>query len=200
LGELESIKGLMRRQYQTPEGEDDLQAIEGIGPKIASLLRNADIKTFERLSETSLGELTRLLESGGPRFGLADPLTWAEQAALLFNGEFVAFEQLKEELIGGVRREAQAAPAAAVPAAAGSAGSRPAGDHPVDGPHDVTPDGSSASSAGGTPLSDGPLFDAAMAAPGEGGDGGEGDAGDAGGEGRGRQHDAAGAAAAGTAG
>src|SRR5690606_39763116 len=116
LGELESIKGLMRRQYQTPEGEDDLQAIEGIGPKIASLLRNADIKTFERLSETSLGELTRLLEAGGPRFGLADPLTWAEQASLLHGGDYVGFEQLKEELINGVRRDAQALQAANQPA------------------------------------------------------------------------------------
>jgi predicted flap endonuclease-1-like 5' DNA nuclease len=134
--ELDAAKGLMRRQYQTPEGTDDLQAIEGIGPKIASLLRNADISTFERLSETSLGELSRLLETGGPRFGLADPLTWAEQAAMLFSGDYVGFEQLKEELIGGVRRDAQAAaePAAAVPAGADRAGGPEAESAASDGP------------------------------------------------------------------
>lgn len=103
---LEAVRNLMRRQYQTAEGDDDLQAIEGIGPKIANLLHNADIKSFERLSETSLGELTRLLESGGSRFGLADPLTWAEQASLLVNGDYVGFEQFKEELVRGVRRDA----------------------------------------------------------------------------------------------
>jgi predicted flap endonuclease-1-like 5' DNA nuclease len=103
---LAAVKDLMRRQYQTAEGADDLQAIEGVGPKIASLLHNADIRTFERLSETSVGELSRLLESGGSRFGLADPMTWAEQASLLLNGDYVAFEQLKAELVGGVRRDA----------------------------------------------------------------------------------------------
>ncbi len=125
--ELDAVKGLVRRQYQTPEGADDLQAIEGIGPKIASLLRNADIRTFERLSETSLGELTRLLESGGPRFGLADPLSWAEQASLLFNGDYVGFEQLKQELIGGVRRDAEAL----------QASNQPAPEMPVDGVADT---------------------------------------------------------------
>ena len=103
---LAAMKDLVHRQYQTAEGDDDLQAIEGIGPKIANLLRNAGIRTFERLSETSLGELTRTLEAGGSRFGLADPLSWAEQAACLVNGDYVAFERLKEELIGGVRRDA----------------------------------------------------------------------------------------------
>jgi predicted flap endonuclease-1-like 5' DNA nuclease len=102
---LEAAKELMSRRYKTPEGADDLQAIEGIGPKIANLLRNADIKTFERLSETPLGELTRILEAGGPRFGLADPMSWAEQASCLVNRDFVAFEELKESLIAGVRRD-----------------------------------------------------------------------------------------------
>lgn len=121
---LTAIKHLVHRQYQTEDGNDDLQAVEGIGPKIASLLRNADIRTFERLSETSLGELTRLLESGGSRFGLADPLTWAEQASLLVSGEYVEFEQLKEELVRGVRRDA----VLLAPDSQGSAGTAGASD------------------------------------------------------------------------
>lgn len=158
LAELDAVKGLVRRQYQTPEGADDLQAIEGIGPKIANLLRNADITTFERLSETSLGELTRLLEAGGPRFGLADPLTWAEQASLLFNGDYVGFEQLKEELIGGVRREeAQAQQAASQPApeipSAGGSDSDASASEPQAGP-------------------DGPLFEATAKAQHPAGDDG----------------------------
>lgn len=134
---LEAMKALVHRQYQTADGADDLQAIEGIGPKIASLLHNAGIRTFERLSETSLGELTRLLESGGSRFGLADPLTWAEQAAHLVNGDYVAFERLKEELVGGVRRDAallqEAVQAAAETSdASGASETNDSGDSPVE--------------------------------------------------------------------
>ena len=153
--ELDAVKAMVRRQYQTPDGEDDLQAIEGVGPKIANLLRNADIRTFERLSETSLGELTRLLESGGPRFGLADPLTWAEQASLLFNGDYVGFEQLKAELIGGVRRDAEALQAANQPGP-----ELPAADGPVaDKPEAGTPAQTEAEAEPVT--SDGPLFESA---------------------------------------
>jgi predicted flap endonuclease-1-like 5' DNA nuclease len=115
--DLEALKELMARKYRTPEGDDDLQAIEGIGPKIANLLRNADIKSFERLSETALGELTRILEAGGSRFGLADPTTWAEQAACLVNRDFVGFEKFKELLIDGARPEQpSSSPEAGAPA------------------------------------------------------------------------------------
>jgi predicted flap endonuclease-1-like 5' DNA nuclease len=103
---LEAMKALVSRQYKTPDGADDLQAIEGIGPEIADLLHSADIKTFERLSETSLGELTRILQGGGSRFGLADPLSWAEQASYLVQADFIGFEEFKAELIGGKRRDA----------------------------------------------------------------------------------------------
>ena len=132
---LEAAKELISRRYKTPEGADDLQAIEGIGPKIANLLRNADIKTFERLSETSLGELTRILEAGGPRFGLADPMSWAEQASCLVNRDFVAFEELKESLIAGVRRDEIARqPAVAVAAQpAATAGGAVAADSASEG-------------------------------------------------------------------
>ncbi len=103
---LEAMKELVARRYKTPEGDDDLQAIEGIGPEVAELLHRAGIRTFERLSETSLGELTRILEAAGSRFGLADPLSWAEQASWLVQGDYIGFEKLKEALIGGIRRDA----------------------------------------------------------------------------------------------
>ena len=105
--ELSAMKQLVARQYKTAGGADNLEAIEGVDEKIARLLDEADIRTFERLSETSLGELTRVLEAGGPRLGLADPLTWAEQAACLVNGDYIAFERMKSELIGGNRRDAE---------------------------------------------------------------------------------------------
>lgn len=133
-----AMKQLMQKHYREADGSDNLQVIEGVGPKIAELLKQADIRSFERLAETSVGELSRILESGGPRFGLANPMSWAEQAGLLADGDFVGFESLKAELVGGVRREAAAVaesggtepPAgdSVVPAGEGPAGEGPAGD------------------------------------------------------------------------
>lgn len=99
-----TLKALVGRQYRHADGRDNLETIAGIEPKIAGLLHDADIRSFERLSETPVGELTRILEAAGPRFGLADPMTWAEQAGLIHAGDFLGFEALKDELQGGVRR------------------------------------------------------------------------------------------------
>lgn len=118
-----AMQNLLRSNYSLPDGQDDLQALEGIGPKIADLLHRADIRSFDRLAETPLGELTRVLESAGPRFGLANPLSWAEQAARLVEGDYVGFEALKDELVGGVRKSAVAEPDRSEPNVADSQGS-----------------------------------------------------------------------------
>ena len=104
--QLNAMRSLVSRQYQTADGADDLEAIEGIGPKVSRLLHDADIRTFDRLSETSLGELTRILESGGPRLGLADPRSWAEQASCLVNGDYIAFERMRDDLSSESRHDA----------------------------------------------------------------------------------------------
>ncbi len=83
--------------------DDDLEAIEGIGPKIAELLRNAGIKTFAQLAAAPLAQLSQILEGGGPRFKLANPSTWSEQAALAAKGDWAGFDKLKKELDAGVR-------------------------------------------------------------------------------------------------
>lgn len=83
--------------------QDDLEAIEGIVPKIAELLRNAGIITFAQLSATSKDKLLNLLEAGGPRFKLANPSTWAEQAALAANNDWVGFDKIRKELVAGIR-------------------------------------------------------------------------------------------------
>jgi predicted flap endonuclease-1-like 5' DNA nuclease len=92
-----------RSAFITASGEDDLEAIEGIGPKIASLLRESGIETFAQLAGTSVPALRDILDRSGPHFSLAKPDTWPEQATLLVRHEFAQFESLKRSLIGGVR-------------------------------------------------------------------------------------------------
>ena len=86
------------------DGSDDLELIEGIGPKIAELLKGAGIDTFDALAKAPVEKVQEVLEAGGSKFNLAKPATWAEQAALAASGDWAAFDKLTEELVGGVRK------------------------------------------------------------------------------------------------
>ncbi len=85
--------------------QDDLEIIEGIGPRIAGVLREAGITTFAGLAGADVAYLRQVLEQADPRLlRLADPTTWPEQARLAAAGEWEALRQLQEGLKGG-RRE-----------------------------------------------------------------------------------------------
>ncbi len=86
------------------DGSDDLELIEGVGPKIAGLLVDAGINTFDALSKASVESVQAVLDAGGSKFNMAKPETWAEQAALAAKGDWAAFDKLTEELVGGVRK------------------------------------------------------------------------------------------------
>jgi enamine deaminase RidA (YjgF/YER057c/UK114 family) len=87
-----------------PAAKDDLEIIEGIGPKIAKILNGAGIATFSALANAQASTVQKLLDKAGPRFQLANPGTWAEQARLLASGQTAAFEKLAARLKGGVRK------------------------------------------------------------------------------------------------
>jgi hypothetical protein len=83
--------------------QDDLEAIEGIGPKIAELLRASGIANFGDLATTPMTKLASILDAGGSRFKLANPSTWAEQAGLAAKNDWAGFDRLKKDLVAGVR-------------------------------------------------------------------------------------------------
>jgi predicted flap endonuclease-1-like 5' DNA nuclease len=83
---------------------DDLKRIEGIGPKIASVLQAAGITTFAQLAATEPGRIEQILEARDPRLRrLANPATWPEQARLAAADEWEALAALQGELKGGRR-------------------------------------------------------------------------------------------------
>ncbi|MEO7403955.1 MAG: Rid family hydrolase [Burkholderiales bacterium] len=84
--------------------KDNLEVIEGIGPKIAKILTDSGVATYAALAAAQPAAVKKLLEKAGPRFQLAHPGTWAEQARLLASGQTAAFEKLVARLKGGVRR------------------------------------------------------------------------------------------------
>ncbi len=79
---------------------DDLTRIEGIGPKISSLLQAAGITTFGQLAWADVNRLREIL-AGADLAGLADPSTWPEQAKLAAEGAWDKLEALQDELKGG---------------------------------------------------------------------------------------------------
>jgi predicted flap endonuclease-1-like 5' DNA nuclease len=57
-------------------GPNHLEIIEGIGPKIADLLRDEGINTFAVLARTSPTSIQNILDKAGPNFRMANPETW----------------------------------------------------------------------------------------------------------------------------
>jgi predicted flap endonuclease-1-like 5' DNA nuclease len=86
---------------ETPAKADDLTIIEGIGPKIADLLRNDGIDTFAKLAKTKAAKVKEILTAAGSRYKMHDPTTWAQQAKLAAEGKMDELEKLKAELNGG---------------------------------------------------------------------------------------------------
>ncbi|MEJ2207969.1 MAG: hypothetical protein P8129_02905 [Anaerolineae bacterium] len=87
-----------------PAKADDLRRIEGIGPRIAGVLQEAGILSFEQLSRTDPDQIRGILEAADPNLvRLADPTTWPQQAALAAEGDWQALEALQDELKGGRR-------------------------------------------------------------------------------------------------
>ncbi len=83
------------------KGADDIIIIEGIGPKIKELFNAGGVTTFEQVSKMSVTEMSAILDKGGARFKLANPGSWAEQARLAANNEWVALKKLQDELVAG---------------------------------------------------------------------------------------------------
>lgn len=87
---------------EPPSAEpEDLSRIEGIGPKINTVLHEAGITTYSQLSKTEVSRLREILnEAGLSRF---NPETWPEQSALATKGDWDGLAALQEKLRGGRR-------------------------------------------------------------------------------------------------
>ena len=80
---------------------DDLTKIEGVGPKIAELLKAAGIVTFKDLAAAKAATVKSILDTAGKRFQMHDPSTWAEQSKFAANGEWDKLTKFQDVLKGG---------------------------------------------------------------------------------------------------
>ena len=83
---------------------NDLTVVEGIGPKINDLFNNAGIKTFAQLAKQTAPQMRKVLDDGGSRFRIANPSTWAQQAALAADNKWDELKKLQDNLSGGVKK------------------------------------------------------------------------------------------------
>ena len=81
--------------------KDDLKIVEGIGPKIAELFHNHDVKTWYALSQCSEEKCKEVLLSGGKRFEIHKPGTWPKQAKLAYEGKWQKLKEWQDALDGG---------------------------------------------------------------------------------------------------
>lgn len=85
------------------KGDDDIIIIEGIGPKIAELFKNNGVSTFAQISKLSVPDMLAILDKGGPRFKLANPGSWAQQAKLAAENRWSELKVLQDDLYAGVQ-------------------------------------------------------------------------------------------------
>ena len=84
-----------------PAPVDDLKKIEGIGPKIASILNEAGITTFAALAGSEADKIREILAAAGNRYKAHDPTTWPRQAQLAADGAWDELKALQDDLKGG---------------------------------------------------------------------------------------------------
>ena len=97
------------RKQEQPEGShealkgkkkaDDLVKIEGIGPKVAKVLNDAGITTFDDLAHAKAAEVQKILNTAGLQ--MMNSEGWIAQAKLAAKGEWDALDDLQDELKGG---------------------------------------------------------------------------------------------------
>lgn len=92
-------------KIELPNGKkfkvDDLKIVEGVGPKIAGLLNDAGINTWEELAEAPTEKVQQVLDDAGPRYRMHDPATWSKQARLAADQKWEELVTYQDNLKGG---------------------------------------------------------------------------------------------------
>ncbi len=77
--------------------QDDLKVVEGIGPKIEGMFKDAGIKTWKALSEATVADCQKVLDGGGKRYQVHDPASWPMQAKMCYEGKWKDLLKWQEE-------------------------------------------------------------------------------------------------------
>ena len=81
-----------------PAKKDDLTKIEGVGKKIAELLKAAGIESFDDLAKATPKRLKTVLDAAGKKYSAYDPTSWPRQAKLAADGKWPELKKVQAEL------------------------------------------------------------------------------------------------------
>ena len=82
-----------------PVKPDNLARIEGVGPKVASVLQAAGFQSFAQLAGADVGKLEEILDAN--KLQMMNPGSWPQQAKLAAEGKWDELQKLQDELSGG---------------------------------------------------------------------------------------------------
>lgn len=77
--------------------QDDLKVVEGIGPKIEGMFKDNGIKTWKALSEATVADCQKVLNTGGKRYQIHDPASWPMQARMCYEGKWSELAKWQNE-------------------------------------------------------------------------------------------------------
>lgn len=89
----------IEEQKSSPD-PDDFKIIEGIGPKIATVLADAGITTYAQLASTDPDRLDKIVRDDAG-IKTANPASWPEQAAFADSGDWDGLEKMQKGLVSG---------------------------------------------------------------------------------------------------
>ena len=100
-GKWEELKALQEQLKGGRHVSDDLTVLEGVGPRVSSLLNQAGIWTFAQLSAADPAHIREVLRAAG--LSMMDPASWPQQARMAADGKWDELKSLQEHLKGGRR-------------------------------------------------------------------------------------------------
>lgn len=93
--------GVVSRSAKASPRPNDLKIVEGIGPKIEQLLKDAGINSWTDLSNAPIEKIQEVLSNAGSRYKLANPSTWPKQAGMAAAGKWDELKEYQDYLKGG---------------------------------------------------------------------------------------------------
>lgn len=92
-----------KKEAVSEETTDNFKKIDGIGPKIETILHQAGIKTYADLRASDSDTLKNILKTKDPILEKNDPETWPYQAELAYKGKWDKLKEYQNFLMGSTQ-------------------------------------------------------------------------------------------------